>query len=79
MNLSFNWQIVSKKHYNVHPSFTAGSSTAVCIQKVFGHVLGGDGVAQLVQRRTRIQRTKVRTPSGAQEKLVSFSESKMLC
>ena len=42
----------------------------------------GDGVAQLVEHRTRIQRTKVRIPSGAHthtHKKVSFSESKMLC
>ena len=38
-----------------------------------------DGVAHLVKRRTRIQRTKVRIPSRAQDKFVTFSESKMLC
>ena len=35
------------------------------------------GVAQLVERRTR--GSEVRTPSGVQEKIVSFSKSKMLC
>ena len=38
-----------------------------------------DGVAQLVERLTWIQRTKVQILSGAQDKFVSFSESKMCC
>ena len=37
----------------------------------------GNGVAQLV--RLKIQKTKVQIPSGAQETILSFSESKILC
>ena len=43
---------------------------------------GGGGAAQLVERQTQDpvdSMTRVWTQSGAQEKLVSFSESKMLC
>ena len=36
----------------------------------YKQVYGGDGVAQLVERRTRIQRPEVRTPAGAQYKFV---------
>ena len=42
----------------------------------------GDGVAKLVERWIHYpvdSMTRVRTPSGAQEKPVSFSESNMLC
>ena len=39
----------------------------------------GGGVAQLVERRTRYPMTRGSNPSGAQEKIVSFSEEKMLC
>ena len=40
----------------------------------------GDGVAQWVESvGLKIDRIEVRIPSGAQEKLVSISESKMLC
>ena len=38
----------------------------------------GDGLAQLVEHQTRIQRMKVQILSGAQEN-VSFSQSKRLC
>ena len=45
-------------------------------------VVWGDGEAQFVERWTRDSMalvTRVRIPSGAQEKCVNFSESKMLC
>ena len=45
-------------------------------RNVIVYVCMGDGVAQLVERRTRIQRTKVRIPSGAQGKLWTFPSQK---
>ena len=39
-----------------------------------------DGVAQLVERKIRIQRSRVRIPSGAQEQFVRvFPSQKLLC
>ena len=53
----------------------------ICV-RVMDWLNSGDRVAQLVELRTRDptdSMTRVRTPSGAQEELVSFSESKMMC
>ena len=41
--------------------------------------LRGDGLAQWLERWTKIKRSRVQIPSVAQEKLIFFSESKRLC
>ena len=46
---------------------------------VLSFSLLGDGVAQLVERWTRIQRMKVQIPSGAQEKFVRVFQSQKCC
>ena len=56
--------------------FGSVKESCMLLQRI---LVRGDRVAQFVEHRLEIQKAEVRTTSGAQEKFVSFSESKMLC